>query len=101
MTKARVFISVPTDENLDSRQRTLKHAILDGIRTEGFEPQEFLVSGLALHMPYSFANAYDVISRCQGALVLAFARWRTRTPVSSLAVPTVWNHYEGALALAL
>jgi hypothetical protein len=93
----RVFISVPTDQNLDARQRSLKHAILHAVEDEGLEPQEFLVSGLPLRMAYNFANAREVMDRCQGAVVLAFARWRT----GNAAVPTVWNHYEGALALAL
>ena len=97
VAKPRIFISVPTDQNLDARQRSIKHAILDGVRNEGFEPQEFLVSGLALHMAYNFANAREVMDRCQGAIILAFARWH----YGNAAIPTVWNHYEGALALAL
>jgi hypothetical protein len=97
ISKPRVFISVPMDQNLDARQRSIKHAILDGVRSEGFEPQEFFVSGLPLRMPYSFENAREVMDRCQGAVILAFARWST----GNAAVPTVWNHYEGALAKAL
>lgn len=97
VAEPRVFISVPTDQNLDTRQQSLKQAILTAVRKEGFEPQEFWVSGLPLRMAYTFANAREVMDRCQGAVILAFARWHT----DNAAVPTVWNHYEGALALAL
>jgi hypothetical protein len=100
----RVFISVPTDKHLDARQRSLKHAILNGIRNEGLEPQEFLVSGLPFRMAYNFENAREVMERCQGAVILAFARWRNKEKywnIGNAALPTVWNHYEGALAKAL
>ena len=50
----RVYVSVPRDHNLDDRQRVLKHAILDKLRGEGLEPQEFQVSGLPLRSPYTF-----------------------------------------------
>ena len=51
----RVYVSVPRDQNLEERQRRLKHAILDKLRSEGLEPQEFQVSGLPLRSPYTFA----------------------------------------------
>ena len=46
LPRPSVFISVPTDKDLDARQQSLKHAILTAVRNEGFEPQEFSVSGL-------------------------------------------------------
>lgn len=95
--KPRIFISVPIDGHLSARQLALKHAILEQIKREGFEPQECFTSGLPLRMAYNFANAREVMDRCQGAAILAFARWKSGTG----AVPTVWNHYEGAMALTL
>ena len=97
----RVYVSVPRDQNLDQRQTILKHAILDGLRSKGIEPQEFQVSGLPLRSPYTFEAVRDIMARCHGALILAFARWRDPTGAESVAMPTVWNHFEGAFALAL
>jgi Predicted nucleotide-binding protein containing TIR-like domain len=97
----RVYVSVPRDNNLDERQRVLKHAILDKLRSKGLEPQEFQVSGLPLRSPYTFDAVRDIMSRCHGALILAFARWRDPSGGEGVAMPTVWNHFEGAFALAL
>lgn len=97
----RVYVSVPRDHNLDERQRRLKHAILDTLRANGIEPQEFQVSGLALRAPYTYGAIRDIMGRCHGVLVLAFARWADPTGNGDVALPTVWNHFEGAFALAL
>lgn len=99
--KKRVYVSVPRDHNLDERQRILKRAILDKLRSKGLDPQEFQVSGLPLRTPYTFDAVRDIMARCHGALILAFARWRDPTGDDRLAIPTVWNHFEGAFALAL
>ncbi len=97
----RVFVSVPRDGHLDDAQRALKHAILSLLREKGIEPQEFQVSGLPVRSPYTFDAARDIMARCHGALILAFARWRDPAGGQNLALPTVWNHFEGAFALAL
>lgn len=97
----RVYVSVPRDHNLDGRQRILKHAILDELRNEKIEPQEFQVSGLPLRSPYTFEAVRDIMGRCHGALILGFARWRDPTGGELIAMPTVWNHFEGAFALAM
>ncbi len=101
MRAKRVYVSVPRDHNLDERQRVLKHAILDELRNEGIEPQEFQVSGLPLRSPYTFEAVRDIMARCHGALILAFARWRDPSGGEAIAMPTVWNHFEGAFALAM
>ena len=97
----RVFVSSPRDHHLDDRQRGLKYAILAKLRSEGLEPQEFRVSGLPLRTPYTFDAVRDIMARCHGALILAFARWRDPSGTASVAMPTVWNHLEGAFAVAL
>jgi hypothetical protein len=98
----RVYVSVPRDHNLSERQRARKHAILGLLRSRGLEPQEFMVSGLPLRAPYRFDTVRDIMVRCHGVLLLAFGRWRVPTgDGGSLAMPTVWNHFEGAYALAL
>ncbi len=99
--KKRIYISVPRDQNLDERQRRLKHAVLNRLRDEGMEPQEFQVSGLPRRSPYTFEAVRDIMQRCHGVLILAFARWHDVRHGEGLAIPTVWNHFEGAFAVAL
>ncbi len=59
------------------------------------------MSGLPLRAPYTFAAVRDIMARCPGALILAFARWRDPAGDDRIVMPTVWNHFEGAFALAL
>ena len=97
----RIYVSVPRDHNLNDRQRTMKHAILDKLRQKGMEPQEFQVSGLPRRAPYSFEAIRDIMARCHGVLILAFARWHDQSGGGGLTMPTVWNHFEGAFAVAM
>jgi len=97
----RVYVSVPRDDNLDERQRILKNSILEKLELNGIEPQEFQVSGLPLRYPYTSDAVREIMARCHGALILAFARWRDPSGGRRVALPTVWNHFEGAFALAL
>lgn len=119
MTPAyRIYISAPADSNLSSGQLELKRSVVEAIRKEGFEPQEFFGSGIPKAMAWSFEKAELVMSRCHGAAILAFARWLVyeRTPRSawrtepvdtsneerqtapSFYLPSEYNHFEGALA---
>lgn len=97
----RVFVSVPRDHNLREPQRLLKRAVLAHLRANGLDPQEFQVSGLPVRAPYTIEAVRDIMSRCHGVLVLAFARWHDDSVDDGLALPTVWNHFEGAFAIAL
>ena len=97
----RIFVSVPRNHHLNDQQRVFKKAILDKLRSEKCEPQEFHVSGLPLSSPYTFEAARDIMSRCHGVLILAFARWHDPSGGGGIAMPTVWNHFEGAFAVAL
>ena len=101
----RIYISAPADSNLSQRQVEIKKSIIGAIRNEGFEPQEFLRSGIPMGMAWSFDRAEQVMSRCQGAAILAFARWlafpaKEEPPSegSYLPLPSEYNHFEGALA---
>lgn len=97
----RVFVSVPRDHNLREPQRLLKRSVLAHLRANGLEPQEFQVSGLPVRSPYTIEALREIMSRCHGVLVLAFARWHDDSVDDGLALPTVWNHFEGAFAIAL
>lgn len=51
----RIYISVPS--HLSEEQLEIKKSIMGAIRKEGFEPQEFLTSGIPKTMAWSFENA--------------------------------------------
>lgn len=97
----RIYVSVPRDHHLDERQRRLKHALLNKLEKKGLEPQEFQVSGLPRRSPYSFEAVREIMARCHGVLILAFARWHDESGGGGLTMPTVWNHFEGAFAVAM
>jgi hypothetical protein len=100
MFKRRVYVSSPVDEHLDERRRRLKAAILQRISQVGFEPQQFLISGIPAGTSWNFTTADEVIRRCHGAVVFAFPRWTAVMNGKEISIPTEYNHYEGALANA-
>jgi hypothetical protein len=104
MTHAyRIYIIAPADSNLSNEQLTVKKSIVGAIKKEGFEPQEFFSMGIPKTMPWSFAGAEMVMSRCQGAAILAFARWLatpTANPAAQVYLPSEYAHFEGALAFS-
>jgi hypothetical protein len=98
----RVYISAPLDRSLDQTQLAIKEAITNKVINAGFDPQEFNVSGLPAAEVWSFENVEQIMRRCHGALILAFAQWdAVRTNNSTAMLPTEYNHYEGAVALTL
>jgi Predicted nucleotide-binding protein containing TIR-like domain len=102
--KQKIFISVPTDGNLDPDHLAIKQAILHTIEEEGFEPQEFFNSGIPIKKPWSFEAANEVMSHCQGAVILAFVRWKSNPFIGPddawYALASEYNYFEGALALS-
>ncbi len=103
ISKRRIYISAPADGNLDQDQLAIKKAILRAIENEGFEPQEFFNSGIPKTMAWRFETVNQVMSRCQGAAILAFIRWHC-TPSNRgdvlFDLPSEYNHFEGALAFS-
>ncbi len=97
----RIFISAPLDQSLNSTQIGMKEAITDKVKHAGFDPQEFNVSGLPAADMWTFENVEKIMRRCQGALILAFAKWKAvGTNQFATMLSTEYNHYEGAVALA-
>jgi hypothetical protein len=106
MVKRRIFISVPADDHLGERQRDFVQSLLELISEAGFEPQRFLYSGLPASMGWNFQTVDEVIRRCVGAVVIAFPRWvfpaaEGHEVNNRVALPTEYNHYEGAIANTL
>lgn len=111
-TKPRVFVSVPDDRHLDDRRKALKRAILHciagrDIELVGFETEQF-GAGLALNREiWTVERASTLMKKCDGALILALARRTVKVIAPNrggnrevVALPTVYNHLEGALAVS-
>jgi hypothetical protein len=96
----RVFASLPSEERLDSRRQAIRAAILEKIRSRGYQPEVFLESGTAAAMSWSFRNVDEVMRRCVGAVILAFPRWAFMTEEGELRFTSEYSHYEGAIANA-
>lgn len=105
MIRRRVFISVSKDHHLDEGRRQILHSVLRLIEEAGFEPQRFLYSGLPASMGWNFQTVDEVMRRCMGAVVFAFSRFEAKERIipggNTKIFPTVWNHYEGAIAYTL
>ena len=108
MTQAyRIYLSAPADSNLSEVQLDIKKSVIAAIEEEGFTPQEFFASGIPKTMAWSFERAEMVMSRCQGAAILAFARWlaapanaKREEDLQRIYLPSEYSHFEGALAFA-
>lgn len=99
--KRRIYVSTPLDEHLHKDQLAIKQAIYASLENEEFEPQEFLYRGLPAGTSWSFQESRKVMQRCDGALILAFVRSDFDLEDGSrLCIPSEYNHYEGALAIA-
>ncbi len=99
-SKPRIYISSPVTEVLDRRRQHLKKGILKRIINVGFEPQEFAVSGIPERSDWNFSQAHSLMKQCDGALILALARSFVYYDDKEIPVPTEYNHFEGALAIA-
>jgi predicted nucleotide-binding protein len=96
--RPKIFIHAPFKPEL--AQAKVKQGILDKIRSIGFDPQEFHVSGAARGDPWSFDRAIEVMRKCDGALILALMRRMESDGASRIPIPSEFSHFEGALALA-
>lgn len=93
----KIYIHAPYKSELMDRV-AVKSAILDLLRGEGLDPQEFHVSGLPRGDSWTFDRAIDVMRQCDGAIILALARWVDSKGLNP--VPSEYSHFEGALAMA-
>lgn len=96
----RIFVSVPGNHGLQPDQLSIKEGVIDLIKSAGFEPQEFGTSGDFSQISWNFDNVQYILGRCQGAVILGLIRWDVWDAQNQYRFNTVYNHYEGALALA-
>jgi hypothetical protein len=101
----RVYISMPADQWLTDDQNQLKWAIVDYIESFGFTTEIFFDprggSGLAAGRAWSAVEANRIARRCVGAAVLGFPRRVFTTDEGTIAQPSEFCHYEGAMAYTL
>jgi predicted nucleotide-binding protein with TIR-like domain len=95
----RIYVHAPYKSDLADRV-AVKSAVLDLLRGEDLDPQEFHVSGLPRGDSWTFDRAIDVMRQCDGAIILALARWIESDGVNEVPIPSEYSHFEGALALA-
>ena len=97
--RPRIYISAPVERALNDQRLSIKKEVIRAISLSGFQPQEFGVSGLPANMAWSFTAANEVMRNCQGAFILALARWRVwKEQEGEEILPTEYNHFEGGLA---
>lgn len=94
----KIYISAPY--RLDGVRKRLKEGILAGIREVSFAPQEFGASGFVQGKTWSFERALETINQCDGALILALARWLIPDKENEVPMPGEYSHFEGALAMS-
>ena len=98
--KPKIFISAPLDEHLSADQLRVKKQLLNEIDKRGFAAQEFLRRGIVARKSWTFQNAIDLISECQGVLVLGLARSRWEVTEGTYLCPSEYSHFEGTVALS-
>jgi predicted nucleotide-binding protein with TIR-like domain len=98
----RIYISASKDQYLDPSQKAIKDAMFGRVEAAGLETWGFFKRG-PLRKGWGFKEANAAMSRCQGALVLAFAQWECEGlggRRQSGLMPSEGNHFEGGLAIA-
>jgi hypothetical protein len=101
----RVFISAPQDIRLDQPRAKIKQAIVDQIKTVGYEPQMVLTpdggDGLAAGAGWSLEEVERVARRCVGAAIIGLPFWKTMLEEREIWLPTDYCPYEGAVVHSL
>lgn len=64
-----------------------------------FDPRG--TTSIAASKAWSATECEAIMRRCDGCLLLGFARWRLIRETEPFWLPTDFNHYEGALAFTL
>jgi hypothetical protein len=96
----RIFVSAPLDERLNNDENAIKDGILKKIKDEGYIIERFFISGEAADLGWSFANVEFVISKCIGAIIIAFPRWTLEIENNQYHFTSEYVHYEGAIVKA-
>jgi hypothetical protein len=98
----RIFVSLPADQWLTQQENATKWEIVSRVEALGYTTEIFFdprgTTSIAASKAWSPSECDAVIRRCDGCLLLGFARWRLTCGSEPFWLPTDFNHYEGALA---
>ncbi len=101
----RIFVSLPADQWLTQQENDTKWAIVSRVEDLGYTTEIFFdprgTASIAASRAWSATECEAVMRRCDGCLLLGFARWRLTRGSEPFWLPTDFNHYEGALANTL
>ena len=101
----RIFISAPRDVRLDPPRIRIKQAIVDEVKSAGYQPQMFLTpeggEGLAAGAGWSVDEVERVARRCVGAVLIGLPFWKTTLEGRDIWLPSDYCPYEGAVAHTL
>lgn len=96
---------MPADHWLTSQENEVKWAIVSKIEKLGYTAEVFFdprgKTSVSASKAWSAVECEQVMQRCEGCVVLGFPRWRFGQGNHQFALPTDYNHYEGALAHTL
>jgi hypothetical protein len=105
MKQARVFVSMPADAWQTDAERELKWGIVKRIEKLGCVTEVFTdprgTDSLAASQSWSREACEAVMRRCEGCVLIGMPRWRMGHGAEHVALPTEFNHYEGAIAQML
>jgi predicted nucleotide-binding protein len=98
--KPRIFLSCINDVKT-SQQKTIKKEIIRKVEAAGFRIQSFREKGKIKNTVWSPVKAFDMMRRCDGALIIGLSRFKHVAEDKEIGIPTEYNHYEGAVAALL
>src|ERR1044072_2328742 len=105
MKTRRIFISLPADQWLTKRANHIKWSIVSAVEALGYTAEIFLdprgAKSLSASLAWSPTECERVMRRCEGCVILGFARWRIDGEAGQIRVATDFNQYEGAVAHTL
>ena len=105
MKKRRIFISMPADHWLTDSENATKWAIVAQVEALGYVSEVFFdprgTDSISAPLSWSAVACENVMRQCDGCVLLGFPRWRLAQDGQPFALPTDYNHYEGALAHSL
>jgi hypothetical protein len=108
----KIFVSVPLDYTLSPEQRSVKHKVLEMLRTDGFEIELMGEFGMAYTQEkiWNHERVERIARCCQGFVAIGFPRWydavffrdgqRNQPMGYPMNLATEFSHSEGALAFA-
>lgn len=95
----------PGDKHLNKEEIEFKKGIIRRIEKFGYYPEMFFSTyktpGLTTRLPWTATNVYNVMRRCDGAVIFGFPRWKLQDGANNINFATEYCHYEGAVAYTL